>query len=52
VERIQSTHAAQIAELRVHIDNLRADNRDLTAQQQELYAMFTVLLLSQYKYCC
>ena len=40
VERIQSAHAAQVAELRVHVDKLRADNNDLVAQQQELYAVF------------
>jgi len=55
VERIQSTHAAQITELRVHVDNLRADNEDLTAQHRELYAtfMFTLLpmlSLLQFKY--
>ena len=37
VERIQSAHASQVAELRVQVNSLRADNDNLMAQQQELY---------------
>jgi len=38
VERIQLAHAAQVADLRTRNDSLQADNNNLTAQQQELYA--------------
>jgi len=38
VERIQLAHAAQVADLRTRNDSLQADNNNLIAQQQELYA--------------
>jgi len=38
VERIQLAHATQVADLRTRNDSLQADNNNLIAQQQELYA--------------
>jgi len=49
VERIQSAHAAQVAELRVQMDSLRTANNELAALQQELYVCWLASYLCN---CC